>query len=132
MEKLTIKRTDNTISVVNLNDENYNIRLYECVRKLFHYEQTELNPEDIDNLKLENEHLKNLFKNISIDVNTFGGRLKMLRREKQVSQRVVADDLGVNAMTIVKWEKGIFEPKLSQIRAIAKYFNVKTSYLIGE
>lgn len=64
--------------------------------------------------------------------NIIGERLKILRKKKNISQQELANSLSVNAMTIVKWEKGTFTPSISHLRLLAKYFNVNIDYLIGE
>lgn len=64
--------------------------------------------------------------------NVIGERLKILRRKNNVSQQELAVSLNVNAMTIVKWEKGQFEPSLANLRQISKFFNINIDYLIGE
>ena len=62
---------------------------------------------------------------------TFSERLKELRKEKQLTQQKLADDLGVNRVNITRWEKGNIEPNLETLSLIASYFNVSTDYLIG-
>ena len=64
--------------------------------------------------------------------NFFGERLKRLRDDNKKTQQDVANYLGVNVMTIVKWEKGLFEPSITNIRKVSKLFEVSVPYLIGE
>ena len=62
---------------------------------------------------------------------TFGERLKELRREKNIGQIKLANDIGVGKSIISIWEKNECEPTLSKIVAIANYFGVTTDYLCG-
>lgn len=65
-------------------------------------------------------------------VNIFGERLKKLRAKEKYSQEMIASLLGVNRMTVVKWEKGTSEPSINQVRYLAYLFDVEISYLLGE
>ena len=62
---------------------------------------------------------------------TFGKRLYDLRKEKGIGQVELAKQLGVGKSIISYWEKDSAEPKLSNIVAIAKYFNISADYLLG-
>lgn len=63
--------------------------------------------------------------------NTFGERLKELRKEKNIGQIELAKQLGVGKSIISLWEKNECEPTLSKIVVIAKFFGVTTDYLCG-
>ena len=58
-------------------------------------------------------------------------RIKELRNEKHISQKMLAEQIGVSQKAIDFWEKGINEPKASYIIRLAKFFNVTTDYLLG-
>ena len=47
-----------------------------------------------------------------------------------LSQTELARELNVSIITIFRWEKGIYSPKLHQLTALAKLFNVKEQDLI--
>ena len=64
-------------------------------------------------------------------MNTFSERLKELRTEKGIGQVELAKNLGVSKGIISLWETGLREPKLSNLIAIAKFFNVTIDYLAG-
>ena len=64
-------------------------------------------------------------------MNTFGERLKELRKEKNIGQIELAKQLGVGKSIISLWEKDECEPTLSKLVAIAKFFGVTTDYLCG-
>ncbi|MBQ3505202.1 MAG: helix-turn-helix transcriptional regulator [Clostridia bacterium] len=63
--------------------------------------------------------------------NVFGNKLKELRTEKGIGQVELAQILRVSNGIISLWENGLREPKLSNLVAIAKYFQVTIDYLTG-
>ena len=63
--------------------------------------------------------------------NTFGNRLKELRKEKGLGQISLANKLGVSKSIISLWEIGSCEPTLSKLKEIAKFFGVTIDYLAG-
>ena len=62
---------------------------------------------------------------------TFEDRLKELRTEKGVGQIELAKAINVSNGIISLWENGLREPKLSNLIALAKYFEVSLDYLVG-
>jgi len=52
--------------------------------------------------------------------------IRELREEAGLTQLEVAYRLGVTPATVSNWERGIFEPKASQLRAIARLFGVSS------
>ena len=63
--------------------------------------------------------------------NKFAERLHDLRVEKNLSQQQLSKELGVGRVIIGYWERGLNEPSLSKLIAIAKYFGVTIDYLAG-
>lgn len=63
--------------------------------------------------------------------NKFAIRLKELRESKSLSQSKLGFVLGYTQTTIAKWESGDRCPKINDIIAIAKFFDVTTDYLLG-
>ena len=61
----------------------------------------------------------------------FSDRLKELRKEKGLSQKALAEQLGYNQSMICFWEKGVNEPTESAIRKAALFFEVSADYLLG-
>ena len=57
-------------------------------------------------------------------------RLRELRNERGLTQNELASRLGVSGQTILNWENGIYEPKISQLIQLADLFNVTVDYLI--
>lgn len=58
-------------------------------------------------------------------------RLKELRKEKDLTQKQVADETGLSYRGYQNIEYGVKEPTLSRIIALADYFNVSIDYLVG-
>ena len=61
----------------------------------------------------------------------FHERLKELRIEKGVGQIELAQAINVSKGIISLWENGLREPKLSNLIALAKFFEVSLDYLAG-
>ena len=61
----------------------------------------------------------------------FAERLKELRLEKELGQEELAKALGLSHGIISLWENGLREPKLSNLIALAKFFEVSLDYLVG-
>lgn len=58
-------------------------------------------------------------------------RLKELRKEKKLSQKELADFLGINEKTISRWENGESTIKSDKAQALADFFGVSVGYLLG-
>ena len=58
-------------------------------------------------------------------------RLKSLRLEKQVTQKDIANAIGVAIRNIQCFEYGTARPKLENVIKLADFFNVSTDYLLG-
>ncbi|WNF68777.1 helix-turn-helix transcriptional regulator [Streptococcus suis] len=58
-------------------------------------------------------------------------RLKELRQEKKLSQKELADYLGINEKTISRWENGESTIKSDKAQALAEHFGVSVGYLLG-
>lgn len=58
-----------------------------------------------------------------------GEKIKSLRKQKNISQEVFANYLGVSFQAVSKWENGITMPDISVIPAIAYFFGVSTDEL---
>lgn len=61
----------------------------------------------------------------------FSERLKELRIEKNVGQIELAKAINVSKGIISLWENDLREPKLSNLMALAKFFDVSIDYLAG-
>lgn len=58
-------------------------------------------------------------------------RLKLLRKEKGVSQKDVAKEIGVTLSAYSNYEQGIREPSNQILINLCKYYNVSADYLLG-
>lgn len=58
-------------------------------------------------------------------------RLKELRKEKKLTQKELADYLGINEKTISRWENGESTIKSDKAQELADYFGVSVGYLLG-
>lgn len=59
-------------------------------------------------------------------------RLKNMRKKSKMTQQEIADLIGVNTITISRYESGEREPKTSDLQKIAAALNTSVAYLIGE
>ena len=57
-------------------------------------------------------------------------KLRELRIKSGLTQNEIAARLNVSGQTILNWENGIYEPKISQLIQLADLFNVTVDYLI--
>lgn len=61
----------------------------------------------------------------------FSEKLNDLRKRAGLSQKELADKLGVAQASINYWEKGQRTPSIDMVALIADYFHVSFDYLIG-
>ena len=59
-----------------------------------------------------------------------GDIIKALRKENNLSQKALAEKIGVSQKAIDYWERGINEPKASYIIKLADFFHVSADYLL--
>lgn len=62
---------------------------------------------------------------VSTDDNWFGPRLKALRRQADLTQQALADQLGVGQQTVREWERGDKRPHLERIPRLASALGVE-------
>lgn len=62
----------------------------------------------------------------------FGERLKELRKEANITQFQLAQNINMSKMAISHWESGHSEPSIKQLVFLAEYFNVTVDYLVGK
>ena len=58
--------------------------------------------------------------------------LKSIRKKHHLSQKNLADDLGVAQASINYWEKGQRTPSIEAVKSIAEYFHVTVDDLLGD
>ena len=61
----------------------------------------------------------------------FSAKLSLLRREKGITQKQAAEDLGISQALLSHYEKGIRECHLDFVRKAAEYYEVTADYLLG-
>lgn len=64
-------------------------------------------------------------------MSTFGERIKDLRKEKNLTQKEMAQALSITVSTLSHWECDYQEPSFKDLVLLATYFDVSTDYLIG-
>ena len=62
---------------------------------------------------------------------SFGDRLKELRKSKKLTQVQVSEMIGVQQGTYSRWENGTLEPNLDVVVKLAKLFDTTTDDLLG-
>ncbi|MFT9415739.1 helix-turn-helix transcriptional regulator [Leuconostoc falkenbergense] len=58
-------------------------------------------------------------------------RLRELRKERNVTQQELADEMLVTQRTLARYESGEHEPRLPIVFDLADYFEVSIDYLVG-
>lgn len=58
-------------------------------------------------------------------------RLVKLIAENKITRYKLAKDLKCSKATVLNWCEGLNEPKATQIRMLAEYFDVSSDYLLG-
>lgn len=59
-------------------------------------------------------------------------KIQALRKERNLTQENLADQLNVSRQALSKWELGISTPEADKIIQISEYFNVSTDYLLKD
>lgn len=62
---------------------------------------------------------------------SFSDTLRLLREEKNVTQKEVAEQCGLTATCICQLESGARNPTGSTIKSLSMYFHVSSDYLLG-
>ena len=65
-----------------------------------------------------------------IDKDTLGGRITILRNAKQLSQKSLAEQLGVSTTAICKWEQNACSPTRSNLIALCHFFSTSASWIV--
>ncbi len=58
-------------------------------------------------------------------------RLRELRKERNLSQKMVGDELGIAQQTLSRYEKNINTVPVDVLIKLAKYYSVTTDYILG-
>ncbi len=62
---------------------------------------------------------------------TIGSRIKQLRKSRNMTQDQLAEQVGVSAQAVSKWENDISNPDISLLPRLAEIFQVTTDSLLG-
>lgn len=62
---------------------------------------------------------------------TFGEKLVYYRSKKNMTQKALAETLGITPTRLNYWEKGKREPDIAMVRQLAKILGVSANVLIG-
>jgi len=60
-----------------------------------------------------------------------GENIRMLRRERRVTQEQLAEAIGISFQAVSKWENGITMPDITLVPVLAAYFGVTTDRLLS-
>lgn len=63
---------------------------------------------------------------------TFGKQLVKARKEKELTQEELAEELNLSRQTILRWEKNKVFPDISNLKAVASVLDVSFDYLLSE
>ncbi|MEZ7649804.1 helix-turn-helix domain-containing protein [Streptococcus sp. 27098_8_86] len=61
----------------------------------------------------------------------FSERLKKLRKQAQLTQVDVAEELGISQPAYASWERGVKKPTQENLVKIAQVLDVTVDYLVG-
>jgi len=59
-----------------------------------------------------------------------GGRLRTARRSAGLTQKQLAEALGVESITVSRWERGVTTPSLPRLRRVAEMTETTVSDLV--
>lgn len=66
-----------------------------------------------------------------MEYNFKNNKIAELRKEKCLSQRQLAKELGTSQANLSRWEQGLNEPSILECWRIANYFEVSIDFLCG-
>lgn len=64
-------------------------------------------------------------------IDKLGAKIRLLRKEKNISQEVLAQALNISCQAVSKWENGAALPDITLIPPMAAYFGVTTDELLS-
>lgn len=76
--------------------------------------------------------LSNFIYNKSGDIMNIGEKIKKYRNEKGITQKELAQKIGVTPPTLASWESGKRTPKFETVKRIAKGLGVGSLQLYGD
>ena len=66
-----------------------------------------------------------------MNYNFANNRIAELRKERRLSQRKLAQEIGTSQANLSRWEQGLNEPSIIECWKIADYFDVSIDFLCG-
>ena len=66
-----------------------------------------------------------------MEYNFSNNKIAELRKEKGLSQRQLAKEIGTSQANLSRWEQGLIEPSIIECWNIANYFDISIDYLCG-
>ena len=69
--------------------------------------------------------------NIFMDYNFKDNKIAEMRREKGLSQRQLAKEIGTSQANLSRWEQGLNEPSIIECWKLADYFEVSIDFICG-
>ena len=66
-----------------------------------------------------------------MEYNFTNNKITELRKEKGLSQRQLAKELGTSQANLSRWEQGLNEPSIIECWKIADFFDVSIDFLCG-
>ena len=67
----------------------------------------------------------------NISMENFGEKIKTLRKEKGLTQKELANQIGQAQSTVAYWEQDKQEPNISSLKKLCLLFSVSADYLLG-
>lgn len=64
-------------------------------------------------------------------MSVLGDRLREMRKKRGLTQREVAEPIGIAVSTLGMYESGKREPDVDTLKKLARFFNVTVDYLTG-
>jgi len=62
---------------------------------------------------------------------TFGEKLRLLREEKELNQTELGNAVNMTQRKVSYLENGKYEPSMEDLKALCRFFNVSSDYLLG-
>jgi len=66
-----------------------------------------------------------------MEVYDFGLLLKSLREKRKLTQKQLADKLGITESAVSSYERNVSQPSVETLKTLAVLYRVKTDYLLG-
>lgn len=64
-------------------------------------------------------------------MNSIGERIVFLREKQGITQRELAEQLGITPASLSRYENNIYDPKGAIIIALSRFLHTSTDYLLG-